>query len=64
MVNCKGALTAFVLAMTAGQAIAQDGTIKVGVLHSLSGSMTISETTLKDVMLMLIAEQNAKRRVS
>src|SRR4051794_41549592 len=36
------------------------GTIKVGVLHSLSGTMAISETTLKDVMLMLIAEQNKK----
>jgi urea transport system substrate-binding protein len=34
--------------------------IKVGVLHSLSGSMAISETTLKDVMLMLIEQQNAK----
>ncbi len=39
---------------------AQDETIKVGVLHSLSGTMAISETTLKDVMLMLIEEQNAK----
>jgi urea transport system substrate-binding protein len=38
---------------------AQD-TIKVGILHSLSGTMAISETTLKDVMLMLIEEQNAK----
>src|SRR5689334_21766675 len=38
-------------------AIAAD-TIKVGILHSLSGTMAISETTLKDVMLMLIAEQN------
>ena len=36
------------------------GTIKVGVLHSLSGTMAISETTLKDVMLMLIEQQNAK----
>jgi urea transport system substrate-binding protein len=35
-------------------------TIKVGILHSLSGTMAISETTLKDVMLMLIAEQNKK----
>ena len=34
--------------------------IKVGILHSLSGTMAISETTLKDVMLMLIAQQNAK----
>ena len=36
------------------------GTIKVGILHSLSGTMAISETTLKDVMLMLIDQQNAK----
>ena len=34
--------------------------VKVGVLHSLSGTMAISETTLKDTMLMLIEEQNAK----
>ena len=60
MSNFKGALLASAIAMTAGQAIAQDETIKVGVLHSLSGSMAISETTLKDVMLMLIEEQNAK----
>ena len=45
-------------AMT-GKAEAQD-TIKVGILHSLSGTMAISETTLKDVMLMLIDEQNKK----
>ena len=36
------------------------GTIKVGILHSLSGTMAISETTLKDTMLMLIEEQNKK----
>tara|TARA_R110002050_G_scaffold290804_2_gene444691 strand:+ start:34 stop:1311 length:1278 start_codon:yes stop_codon:yes gene_type:complete len=35
-------------------------TIKVGVLHSLSGTMAISETTLKDTVLMLIDEQNKK----
>lgn len=34
--------------------------IKVGVLHSLSGTMAISETTLKDTMLMLVEQQNAK----
>src|SRR4051812_23777381 len=34
--------------------------IKIGILHSLSGTMAISETTLKDVMLMLIDEQNKK----
>ncbi len=44
----------------ATRASAADETIKVGVLHSLSGTMAISETTLKDVMLMLIEEQNAK----
>ena len=35
-------------------------TIKVGVLHSLSGTMAISETTLKDTMLMLVDQQNKK----
>ena len=34
--------------------------IKIGILHSLSGTMAISETTLKDTMLMLIDKQNAK----
>jgi len=46
-------------AFLAPVALAQD-TIKVGILHSLSGTMAISETTLKDVMLMLIEEQNKK----
>ena len=50
---------AFGLSVAALPAVAQD-TIKVGVLHSLSGTMAISETTLKDVMLMLIEEQNKK----
>ena len=50
------ALTATFLATPAS---AQD-TIKVGILHSLSGTMAISETTLKDAMLMLIEEQNKK----
>src|SRR5262249_47158698 len=36
------------------------GTIKVGVLHSLSGTMAISETTLKDTVLMMIDAQNKK----
>ncbi|MFV0294868.1 MAG: urea ABC transporter substrate-binding protein [Hyphomicrobiaceae bacterium] len=47
------------LALGGIQAQAQD-TIKVGILHSLSGTMAISETTLKDAMLMLIDEQNKK----
>ena len=56
------------LAATAGLAMglaaalpakAQD-TIKVGILHSLSGTMAISETTLKDTVLMMIDQQNKK----
>ncbi|MBL4805840.1 MAG: urea ABC transporter substrate-binding protein [Rhodobacteraceae bacterium] len=46
--------------LLAGAAAAQEDTIKVGILHSLSGTLAISETTLKDVMLMLIEEQNAR----
>jgi urea transport system substrate-binding protein len=54
-----GAATA---ALLAGTAQAQDcaAPIKVGVLHSLSGTMAISETTLKDTMEMLVAGQNEK----
>jgi urea transport system substrate-binding protein len=40
-------------------AMAQDCPIKVGVLHSLSGTMAISETTLKDTVEMLVEQQNA-----
>ncbi len=55
-----GALAAVAaVAGSIGAARAED-TIKVGILHSLSGTMAISETTLKDVMLMLIEEQNKK----
>lgn len=55
---CAGALAMTCLG-AAGTVLAED-TIKVGVLHSLSGTMAISETTLKDTMLMLIEEQNEK----
>jgi urea transport system substrate-binding protein len=54
----RGAAVAAALTVS-GAAMAQE-TIKVGILHSLSGTMAISETTLKDVMLMLIEEQNKK----
>jgi urea transport system substrate-binding protein len=50
---------AAILALSA-PAMAQEETIKVGILHSLSGTMAISETTLKDTMLFLIDEQNKK----
>ncbi len=43
-----------------GAAPAAGAPVKLGILHSLSGTMAISETTLKDVMLMLIEEQNRK----
>jgi urea transport system substrate-binding protein len=66
MTGVKGTLAGFGLgvAMTLGAlasspALAQD-TIKIGVLHSLSGTMAISETTLKDTVLFLIDEQNKK----
>ena len=54
-----GAAAGLAVGLAASSASAQD-TIKVGILHSLSGTMAISETTLKDVMLMLIDEQNKK----
>lgn len=53
------AATSLTALLAASPVLAQD-TIKVGILHSLSGTMAISETTLKDVMLMLIEEQNKK----
>ena len=39
---------------------AADDTVKVGVLHSLSGTMAISETSLRDVLLFTFDEINAK----
>ncbi len=62
--NRRGNLTLLAASMVlgfglAGNAHAQD-TIKVGVLHSLSGTMAISETVLKDTVLMAIDEINAK----
>ena len=62
--NRRGTLTtlaaslALAMGMTS-QANAQD-TIKIGVLHSLSGTMAISETVLKDTVLMAIDDINAK----
>ena len=47
-----------VLLASAAPVTAADCPIRVGVLHSLSGSMAISETTLRDAMLMLIEQQN------
>jgi urea transport system substrate-binding protein len=58
--RAAGALLGSALAFGVTAARADDDTIKIGILHSLSGTMAISETTLKDVMLMLIDEQNKK----
>src|SRR5271155_1109392 len=59
VLRATGALIGGALALSSFAARAED-TIKIGILHSLSGTMAISETTLKDVMLMLIDEQNKK----
>ncbi len=57
----KGMLLAGAVGLASvGAAQAADDTIKIGVLHSLSGTMAISETTLKDTVLMMIDEQNKK----
>jgi urea transport system substrate-binding protein len=63
MNKTKFALTGLAAAMTmsfSAVTMSAEDTIKVGVLHSLSGTMAISETTLKDTVLMLIEEQNKK----
>src|SRR6186713_774070 len=69
MIRTGAVLTLIWSAFAASAAVAADDakagagkaeTIKVGVLHSLSGTMAISETTLKDTVLMLVDEQNKK----
>ena len=55
----KSIILALVLFISTVQAQAAE-TIKLGILHSLSGTMAISETSLKDVALMAIEEINAK----
>ena len=54
------ALAALLASSAIAMAAQAADTIKVGVLHSLSGTMAISETTLKDTVLMMIDEQNKK----
>lgn len=55
----RNTLAATALLSTSALVSAEE-TIKVGILHSLSRTMAISETTLKDVMLLLIEKQNEK----
>ena len=58
-VGLKTLAASLIIAGVMSPAMAQN-TIKVGVLHSLSGTMAISETVLKDTVLMAIDEINAK----
>src|ERR1043165_6049411 len=55
VIACIAVLSCFVLVKTA----ASEDTVKIGVLHSLSGTMAISETSLRDVVLMAVEEINA-----
>ena len=55
--HVKLGLSALALSVSLNSVAAEDP-IKVGILHSLSGTMAISETALKDTMLMLIEKQN------
>lgn len=56
----KLAIAALLSTVLGSPAYAADDTVKIGVLHSLSGTMAISETSLKDTLLMLVEEQNKK----
>src|SRR6202140_3133252 len=62
MIRKRAFLVAWLLAsgVVLSRTASAQGTIKIGVLHSLSGTMAISETTLKDTILMMIDEQNKK----
>jgi len=57
----QAVVAAALIAGAPSSALAQtQGTIKIGVLHSLSGTMAISETTLKDTILMMVDDINKK----
>ncbi len=60
VMKALAASVALALGASTQTALAQQKTVKVGVLHSLSGTMAISETVLKDVALMAFDEINAK----
>src|SRR5438309_11779982 len=56
----RGMCTALLAVLVMPAIAARAETVKVGVLHSLSGTMAISETSLRDVVLMAVEEINAK----
>ena len=60
MVRSASVLAAAAIVAGGISSASAEETIKVGVLHSLSGTMAISETTLKDTVLFMIDEQNKK----
>ena len=60
MNSTKNTISIIATAALLATPIAAADTIKVGVLHSLSGTLAISETTLKETMELLIEEQNKK----
>ena len=49
-----------ILVLFVSAAHAAEEPIRVGILHSQSGTMAVSESVLKDTVLMLIADQNRK----
>jgi len=55
-----GLLVLHLVLVVVPAARAGEGTIKIGILHSLSGTMAISESVLKDTVRMLIEDQNKK----
>jgi urea transport system substrate-binding protein len=57
---CGWGLFMLPVLLTNPGAAADDHVIKVGILHSLSGTMAISESVLKDTVLMLIDDQNRR----
>ncbi len=59
-ISVSGLMLVFGMMLSGFAAADGHSKIKVGILHSLSGTMAISETTLKDTMLMLIEDQNKK----
>ena len=68
MANRRGVVKALALGvavsfggLASSGALAQQKTIKVGVLHSLSGTMAISETVLKDTALMAMVPERECR---
>ncbi|MCL5800967.1 MAG: urea ABC transporter substrate-binding protein [Gammaproteobacteria bacterium] len=60
LTSSAAVFAALLTTLAAGTAVAEEPPIKVGILHSLSGTMAISETSLKDVALMTIEEINSQ----